>query len=283
MRRLWVFLSGLWMMVAFPQGDWVVVGAGETRTQTVALLDKRAKRTTDTALVVVGAGEESTYWRHTRWMLEPNRAYAFRVRLKGEGRGGCAITGANVVNRDFIPNREWQTVGYVFRTPSDTREAFIRVGHWQWLGEVLFAQPEFTPVEVVHARYGDLVLGAGERIRGAQYRFVSQFEGELSNAQAPLKAFTAVFNTNRWVFSPDAHVIYRHALGARRIRRATLSLNVSYEQDGALACKCAPTAASGTQRRPYAGLAHTRCRFPTHCCPHARWRCALWDKQALFK
>jgi hypothetical protein len=29
-------------------------------------------------------------------------------------------------------------------------------------------------------------------------------------------------------------VVYRHAVGDRRIRRATLSLNVSYEQDGAL-------------------------------------------------
>jgi hypothetical protein len=235
MRRLWVFLSGLWLMVAYPQGEWVASGAGETRTQTVAVLDERAKPVTHTALVVVGAGEPSTYWRNTQWELQPNRTYAFRVRLKGEGRGGCAIVGANVVNRDYIPSREWQTVGYVFRTPSDTREAFIRVGHWQWRGEVMFAQPEFTPVDVVHARYGDLLLGAGERIQGNRYRFLSQFEGELSNAQAPLKAFTAVFNTNRWVFSPDAHVIYRHALGARRIRRATLSLNVSYEQDGVLA------------------------------------------------
>jgi hypothetical protein len=208
---------------------------GETRTQTVAVLDERAKPVTHTALVVVGAGEPSTYWRNTQWELQPNRTYAFRVRLKGEGRGGCAIVGANVVNRDYIPSREWQTVGYVFRTPSDTREAFIRVGHWQWRGEVMFAQPEFTPVDVVHARYGDLLLGAGERIQGNRYRFVSQFEGELSNAQAPLKAFTAVFNTNRWVFSPNAQVVYRHAVGDRRIRRATLNLSVCYEQDGALA------------------------------------------------
>jgi hypothetical protein len=145
--------------------------------------------------------------QHAAGTLEPNRIYAFRVRLKGEGRGGCAIVGANVVNRDYIPNREWQTVGYVFRTPSDTREAFIRVGHWQWRGEVMFAQPEFTPVDVVHACYGDLLLGAGERIQGNRYRFLSQFEGELSNAQAPLREFTATFQheplgvqpqTRRW-------------------------------------------------------------------------------------
>jgi hypothetical protein len=217
-----------------PQDEWVASGAGETRTQSVAFSDEQARRTTHTALVVAGAGETSTYWRNTRWRLEPNRAYAFRVRLKGEGSGGCAIVGANVVNRDYIPSRDWQTVGYAFRTPADTREAFIRVGHWQWRGEVMFAQPELIPVEIVHAFYGDFVLGVGERIQGTRYRFISQFEGELSNAQAPLKEFTAVFNTNRWVFGVGAQVVYRHALGNRRMRQVTLSLSVSHEQDGAL-------------------------------------------------
>ena len=35
MRWLWVFLSGLWAMVALPQGEWVASGSGETRTQAV--------------------------------------------------------------------------------------------------------------------------------------------------------------------------------------------------------------------------------------------------------
>jgi len=76
MRRLWVFLSGLWAMVALPQGEWVASGSGETRTQTIAVLDERAKPVTHTALVVVGAGEPSTYWRNTQWELQPNRTYA---------------------------------------------------------------------------------------------------------------------------------------------------------------------------------------------------------------
>jgi hypothetical protein len=236
--RLW--LLSLTTMLAYstplPQGEWVASGSGETRTQTVAVSDARAKRTyAHRAGRRQARAKPSTYWRNTQWKLQPNRTYAFRVRLKGAGSGGCAIVGANVVNRDYIPSRAWQTVGYVFRTPSDTREAFIRVGHWQWRGEVMFAQPEFTPVDVVHARYGDLMLGAGEHMRGNRYRFVSQFEGELSNAQAPLRTFTATFNTNRWVFSPNAQVVYRHAVGDRRIRRATLNLSVCYEQDGALA------------------------------------------------
>ena len=74
MRWLWVFLSGLWAMVALPQGEWVASGSGETRTQTIAVLDERAKPVTHTALVVVGAGEQSTYWRNTQWELQPNRA-----------------------------------------------------------------------------------------------------------------------------------------------------------------------------------------------------------------
>ncbi|MDW8051833.1 MAG: DUF4091 domain-containing protein, partial [Armatimonadota bacterium] len=190
------------------------------------------QRTERRALAVVGKGEESTYWRNTAWRLEPNRHYAFRVRLRGEGKGGCAIVGANVVNRDFIPTSEWQTAEYVFRAPADTRNAFIRVGHWRWQGEILFDQPQLIPVEVVHFQQGELTLGEGESIRGGYYRFISRFGELLSNAQAPLREFTATFNTNRWVFSPNAHVTYRHALDGLTIRRARLSLHVPYEADG---------------------------------------------------
>ncbi|MCS7300530.1 MAG: DUF4091 domain-containing protein [Fimbriimonadales bacterium] len=220
-----------------PLNDWTPSGEGETRLQRIVALDaeRQQQRTDRAALTVVGKGEQTTYWRNMRWRLEPNRTYAFRVRLKGEGTGGCAIVGANVANRDFIPTREWQTAEYVFRTPADTRDAFVRVGHWQWRGEILFDQPQLVPVEVVHTRYGDLTLGEGEVIRNGRYTFTSRLDGALSNTQAPIREFTADFNTNRFVFSPNAQATFRHAIGDYRIRRATLRLHVPYEQDGALA------------------------------------------------
>lgn len=244
-----------------PLSDWIPSGTGKTRQQRIVILDaeRGLQRTDRMALVVVGQGEEIAYWRNTRWKLEPYRTYAFRVRLKGEGVGGCAIVGTNVVNRDFIPTREWQAAEYVFRTPADTREAFVRVGHWQWRGEILFDQPQLIPVDVVYAQYSSIMhqeaasnvasasrrrpteraagimLGEGETIRNGRYLFVSRFEGELSNTQLPLREFTANFNSNRFVFSPNTQATFRHTLGGVLMRRATLSLKVPYEQNGVLA------------------------------------------------
>ncbi|MFN3690332.1 MAG: hypothetical protein ACK4UU_05330, partial [Fimbriimonadales bacterium] len=220
-----------------PLSEWVASDPMHTRQQRIAVLEAEqgVQRVDRMALVTVGEGADTHFWRNTRWQLEPNRTYAFRVRLKGEGSGGCAIVGANTVNRDIIPQRDWQSVQYVFRTPADTRETFVRVGHWHWRGEILFDQPQLIPVEVVHARFGTLTLGEGEIIRNGIYRFISQYEGELSNARAPLHEFTATFNTNRWVFAPDTYVIYRHSLGNFAIRSAVVRLNVSYAQGGALA------------------------------------------------
>ncbi len=237
--RFWTLTLGLLLAQIEPPplSDWVASGTGETRQQRIVVLDTEhgLQRTDRMALAVTGKGEATAYWRNTRWKLEPNRAYAFRVRLRGEGTGGCAIVGANMANRDLIPTREWQTAEYVFRTPADTREAFIRVGHWQWRGEILFDLPQLTPVDIVHTHYGDLTLGEGETIRNERYQFVSRFEGELSNAQSPLREFTAAFNTNRWVFSPNTQATYQHSVGDYRLRRATLRLHVPYEQDGVLA------------------------------------------------
>ncbi len=237
--RFWLLALGLTTIQIEPPplSDWIASGTGETRQQRIVVLDTTHgfQRTDRMALVVAGKGEETAYWRNTRWKLEPNHTYGFRVRLQGAGSGGCAIVGANTVNRDFVPTREWQTVEYVFRTPTDTRETFVRVGHWQWRGEILFDQPQLFPVEIVHARYDTLNLGEGETVRDGKYRFISLFEREFSNTQAPLREFTAVFNTNRWVFSPNTFVTYRHSVGDFRIRRATLRWNVPYEQNGVLA------------------------------------------------
>lgn len=236
--RVWLLLGAtlLAQIEPAPLSDWVASDPAHARQQRIVVLEaeRGIQRVDRTALVTVGAGTETHFWRNTRWQLEPNRTYAFRVRVKGEGSGGCAIVGANTVNRDFIPHSDWHSVQYVFRTPADTRETFIRVGHWHWRGEILFDQPQLLPVEIVHAKDGTITLGDGETIRKGRYRFATRYEGELSNASAPLQEFTATFNTNRWVFAPDTYVTYRHALGGLLLQRAVLNLSVCYEQEGAL-------------------------------------------------
>jgi hypothetical protein len=146
--RVWLLTltAALAQSTLLPQDEWVASGSGETRTQAVAFFDERAKRTMHTALVVVGAGEESTYWRNTRWRLEPNRTYAFRVRLKGEGQRRLRHRRRECGQPRLYPQpRVADRLAMCSARLSDTREAFIRVGHWHWRGEVLFAQPEFTP------------------------------------------------------------------------------------------------------------------------------------------
>lgn len=276
-------LVGLCLLVAQtelpPLRDWIPVGEGETRQQRIIVLeaDRAIQRIERMALVVVGKGEESTYWRHAHWQLEPNRHYVFRVRLRGEGTGVCAIVGANTVNRDFLPTQRWQTVEYVFRAPADTRATFIRVGHWQWRGELMFDQPQLIPVQVVHTQYGSLTLGEGETIRNRRYRFVSLFGSELSNAQSPLREFTASFNTNRWVFNTGAHVVYRHALAPYTIRRARLEVHVPYEADnGAVQVAIRPDAGEWQSVHVLRGRGSHAIEIPAHLLPAKSLEVRFW-------
>lgn len=84
--RFWILALGLTaaQIEPPPLSDWIASGTGETRQQRVVVLDtKRGLQRTDRmALVVASKGEETAYWRNTRWKLEPNRTYMFRVRLE---------------------------------------------------------------------------------------------------------------------------------------------------------------------------------------------------------
>lgn len=184
-------------------------------------------------LGVRGDSSDTVFWRNTRWKLQPKQTYALRFRMKAEGAGACAIVGLNTVNRDTHPSTEWREEQFVFRTPDDTRHSFIRVGHWEWKGEILFDAVELIPVQVVHARYGALVLGAGEQIREGRYEFISRYE-EHTNLHACLDSFDAIFNTNRWVFNPNLQLTHLHHTGSQLMTQATLTLNVPFEQSGAL-------------------------------------------------
>ena len=184
-------------------------------------------------LGVRGNGTDTAFWRHTRWRLEPRQTYALLFNLKATGSGVCAIAGANTVNRDFSPSSGWRAEQFVFRAPDNPRDSFIRVGQWNWNGEVLFDSVRLIQVQVVHSRYGTLVLGEGEQIRAGRYQFFSRFY-ENANLHACLESFDAVFNTNRWVLSPNASVTYRHSAGSQLMTGATLTLHVPFEQSGAL-------------------------------------------------
>lgn len=221
-----------------PPADWQP-GEGQTFTRREVFLEARSGnlpgqspvliRTDRIVLGVKGTGNDMSWWRNTRLKLQPNSAYAVEFWLKGTGSGVCALTGTNSVNRDLPPPPEWTRKQFIFRTPADTRDTFLRFGQWHWNGEILFDRIQLIPVQVVHA-----ALGEGEQIRNGRYRFTSRYEHALSNAQAPLQRFTALFNTNRWVFTRNQEVVYRHQAGNYPMQEATLRLNVVYEQNGSL-------------------------------------------------
>jgi hypothetical protein len=221
-----------------PPTDWQP-GAGETFTRREVFLEARSgtlpgqspvlTRTDRIVLGVKGNGNDMSWWRNTHLKLQPNQTYAVRFWLKGTGSGACAITGTNTVNRDLPPHADWTRHEFIFRTPTDTRDTFLRFGQWHWNGEVLFDRIQLIPVQVVHG-----MLGEGEQIRDGRYRFASRYEGSLSNTQAPLQRFDALFNTNRWVFTRNREVVYRHSAAPYTMREATLWLNVPLDQEGSL-------------------------------------------------
>ena len=221
-----------------PPADWQP-GAGQTFTRREVFLETRSgtlpgqsptlMRTDRIVLGVKGNGSDMSWWRNTRLKLQPNQTYAVRFWLKGTGSGACAITGTNTVNRDMLPPADWTPKEFIFRTPADTRETFLRFGQWHWNGEVLFDRIQLIPIQILHG-----TLGEGELIREGRYQFASRYEGPLSNAQAPLQHFDALFNTNRWVFTPNREVVYRHSAARYKMREATLWLNVPLDQDGSL-------------------------------------------------
>ncbi|MEN3000434.1 MAG: glycoside hydrolase domain-containing protein [Armatimonadota bacterium] len=229
---------GIAQMEPPPPADWQP-GVGQTFTRREVFIEAQAgklpgesptlTRTDRVVLGVKGTGNDMSWWRNMRLQLQPNRTYAVEFWLKGTGTGACAITGTNTVNRDFQPPRDWTQKQFIFRTPANTRDTFLRFGQWHWNGEILFDRIRLIPVEVVHA-----ALGEGEQIRNGRYLFTSRYEHLLSNAQAPLQRFTAYFNTNRWVFERDWEVIYRHQAGDYPMQGATLRLNVPFEQNGRL-------------------------------------------------
>ncbi len=254
-----------------PPADWQP-GEGQTFTQHEVFIETRSSelpnqppiltRLDRIVLGVKGTGNDMSWWRNTRLKLQPNRAYAVEFWLKGTGNGVCAITGTNTVNRDMMPPADWARRQFIFRTPADTRDTFLRFGQWHWNGEVLFDRIVLMPVEIVHA-----TLGEGETVREGRYRFVSRYDQRLSNAQAPLQRFTAFFNTNRWVFSPNQEVVYRHQATRYTMRRATLWLNVPFEQSGRLSVQAGREDGNWRIVGAISGRGEHRIELPTELFP----------------
>jgi hypothetical protein len=190
-----------------------------------------------TILQVRGRGNDSAYWRTTDIRFDAGGLYAFRFtgrRLAGS-TGGTAVSGPSRVNRDFPLSETWATRRFVFRMPDGATNDFVRLGQWHAMGEVQFCQPELLPVWARHRVLGDgLELGEAESIENGVYRFQPDFGWTGANAHRPLANQRAGFNSNRWLFSPGAAIIYRHRIGTASQQRASVRVAINHHLAGTL-------------------------------------------------
>jgi hypothetical protein len=187
--------------------------------------------------VVRGNGQDAGDWRTPNVELEPAALYQFDFTgwRAADASGGTAVAGPSRANRDFPLAPDPATNRFVFSVPNNGGQDFIRLGHWQVKGELLFEQPALVPVLAMHRRtpHG-LELGEGESLRDGVYRFQPDFGWMGANYHRPLALNRAHFNSDRWVFSAGAEVSYRHRVpGAQQIQ-ASLRLNLNYHTGGAL-------------------------------------------------
>jgi len=248
---------------SFEQGDvaplgWRLEGQGAW---------EKAGRTGERAVSVTGTGQDSGFWRTTGPLFDPGALYRVAFWAKGEGAtGGCVIAGPSFCNRDFSAQPAWQRHAFAFVAPNDTADAFLRFGHWQVKGKIVFDDIELKPTQAVHERFGPgggvvvagganvvvnviggpggvqiaglpgqqsgLVLGEGEEIVGNRYTFAAPLAGEGANHSRPLETFRCGFNSHRWCFDGKAEVVYKHLIPGHPHQAATVEANCNYHTGG---------------------------------------------------
>jgi hypothetical protein len=182
-------------------------------------------------LKVSGDGKESSAWRTEKLRLRSGGLYRLRYFARSEPgtTGGCAVSGTGLVNRDFRLGESWQACSFVFSVPTGVSNDYVRLGQWEVKGALCFDDAELLPVQAVHH-----VLGEGESIRDGVYRFQPDFGWAGANYHRPLWRNGASFNSDRWVFSPGAELVYRFALEGQSQTRGQMRVGIGYYVSGAL-------------------------------------------------
>jgi hypothetical protein len=139
------------------------------------------------------------------------------------------------VNRDFQLDTGWLEKSYVFAAPAHGTSDYVRLGQWHVNGRLAFDDAELTPVLAAHARFADgLELGEAESLRGGVYRFHPQFGWAGANFHRPLLVNRAGFNSDRWIFSPGAELVYRLAVSGRAQVNGRVRVGINHDTAGTL-------------------------------------------------
>ena len=169
------------------------------------------------AVSVTGDGKTNNTWQSERLPLMPDSVYRLRFQARRlQGTSGLPVSGPVFCNRD-LPSlgSEWTTIESFFHTPHDLSPdlARLRFGQWEVDGSVAFDDVQLVPVSPVYQVRGDLRLGEGERLEGTRYTFEAPFQQASANDARVLARYQCTFNSNRWMLSESAEVIYRHQVG----------------------------------------------------------------------
>jgi hypothetical protein len=185
--------------------------------------------------VVSEAG--NSFWRSADLVFEPGGLYRVSVWMRAAAgtTGGCVVTGPGFANRDFDVGDRWEERSFVFSVPDAPRNTgFLRFGQWEKTGTVYFDDVRLVPVQPVHQWTGGPELGAGESVEHGQYLAQLRLDGEGSNSSRCLYRSNAGFNSNRWILSGDASVIYRHRVGEYEQTSARCKINCGWFESGVL-------------------------------------------------
>lgn len=192
---------------------------------------------------VEGDGNSSSMWQSKNIPLGPDSLYRIAVSARSDASGGSGIAGAGRVHRDFRATSQWQEQRFVFSTPTDSASEAVRLGEWHVKGGLVFDDAELLPVLAAHVRLpGGAELGEAESIRGGTYRFNPHFGWPGANYHRPLRVNHAAFNSDRWMFSPGAELIYRVGVRGVAQQSATLRVNMNYYIAGTLLVEASPDA-----------------------------------------
>ena len=167
------------------------------------------------SITITGSNtNDRSYWQSKPllWKSNENFVLRFKARRFGPTQDGALISGPYFCNRDLRePAYNWTNYHSVISVPRlPDLKAPLRLGQWQTYGTVAFDDVTLHPADPVYANRDSLVLGNGENIDGVKYTFVAPYLKEAGNHARPLKDQSATFNTNRWIFSGEKQLLFKH-------------------------------------------------------------------------
>ena len=179
-------------------------------------------------LTLEGNGKSANNWNSPFLRLRPMTLYRYAFKARYKEGNGCVTVGPGFLNRDYRLSDDWEWRDFVFITPNENFLSQARLGQWEAKGGIEFDAVRICRTRPVFKKVGDLLLGKGESIQDAEYRFEAPLGSEGSNFARTLLGFESGFNTYRWCFGDDSSVVYRFELSGYPMREGTAGFTIGH-------------------------------------------------------